>query len=69
MLVQSMPVQGEQPLVEVAEACGFRHLYHFDRVFKRSMGISPTAWLRSELSAAPGVDLHYRRPLCAAFRT
>jgi len=41
-------------LAEVAEACGFCDVYHFGREFKRSVGISPAAWRRSELSAAPG---------------
>lgn len=54
MQAQSLLVQGEQPLAEVAEACGFCDVYHFGREFKRSVGISPAAWRRSELSAAPG---------------
>ncbi len=54
MQAQSMLVQGEQPLAEVAEACGFCDVYHFGREFKRSVGISPAAWRRSEQSAAPG---------------
>lgn len=53
MQAQSLLVQGDQPLAEVAEACGFCDVYHFGREFKRSVGISP-ARLRSELSAAPG---------------
>ena len=54
MQAQSLLVQGDQPLAAVAEACGFCDVYHFGREFKRSVGISPAAWRRSELSAAPG---------------
>ncbi|RWN43469.1 MAG: AraC family transcriptional regulator [Mesorhizobium sp.] len=54
MQAQSLLVQSDQKLAEIAEACGFCDVYHFGREFKRSVGISPAAWRRSELSAGPG---------------
>jgi AraC-like DNA-binding protein len=36
----------DQPIVEVAEACGFTDAATFCRAFKRGEGISPAAWRR-----------------------
>ena len=51
MHAQSLLVQDEAPLAEVAELCGFCDVYHFSREFKRSVGIPPAAWRRSEVGA------------------
>lgn len=53
MHAQSLLVEGDAPLAEIAEACGFCDVYHFGREFKRSVGIAPAAWRRSELGARP----------------
>lgn len=49
MHAQSLIVQSGAPLAEIAELCGFCDVYHFSRDFKRSVGLSPAAWRRSEL--------------------
>ena len=38
---------GDMPLSEVAYTCGFASQSHFTTVFKRAMGITPSAWRRS----------------------
>ena len=51
MHAQSLIIRNEAALAEIAEACGFCDVYHFSREFKRSVGISPAAWRRSEIGA------------------
>jgi AraC-like DNA-binding protein len=51
---QSLMVGSAAPLAEVAESCGFCDVYHFSREFKRSVGITPAAWRRGELSVKVG---------------
>jgi transcriptional regulator GlxA family with amidase domain len=48
---QSLIVQNNATLSEIAEACGFCDVYHFSREFKHAIGISPAAWRRGELGA------------------
>lgn len=45
---QSLLVEG-RALAEVADLCGFCDVYHFSREFKRSTGVAPSFWRRSEL--------------------
>ena len=55
MHAQSLLIQSDAPMAEIAEACGFCDVYHFSREFKRSVGIAPASWRRSELGAgSPG---------------
>jgi transcriptional regulator GlxA family with amidase domain len=51
MFAQSLIIENGAPLAEIAETCGFCDVYHFSREFKRSVGVSPAAWRRSELGA------------------
>jgi transcriptional regulator GlxA family with amidase domain len=51
MHAQPLIILNEAPLARIAETCGFCDVYHFSREIKRSVGISPAAWRRSELGA------------------
>jgi AraC-like DNA-binding protein len=46
---QALIADSTMPLAEIAEVCGFCDVYHFSREFKRSVGLPPAAWRRSEL--------------------
>ena len=37
----------QEPLAQIAVACGFCDQSHFCRVFRQMTGISPSAWRRS----------------------
>lgn len=50
MHAQSLLVDGAT-LAKVAERCGFCDVYHFSREFKRSIGVAPSSWRRSEVGA------------------
>src|SRR5260370_3325834 len=52
MYAPSLIIPNRAALAEIAETCGFCDVYHFSREFKRSVGISPAAWRRSELGAS-----------------
>jgi AraC-like DNA-binding protein/uncharacterized RmlC-like cupin family protein len=53
MQAQSLLLENDAPLAEIADLCGFCDVYHFGREFKRSVGIAPAAWRRSELGSRP----------------
>lgn len=48
MHAQSLLVSGKN-LTQVADLCGFCDVYHFSREFKRSTGVAPSSWRRSEI--------------------
>ena len=39
-----MLVSGDQPITEVAMACGFNSVNYFNRVFKEVIGLTPRAY-------------------------
>ena len=47
---QSVMLRSAAPLAEIAESCGFCDVYHFSREFNRTVGITPAAWRKGELS-------------------
>lgn len=52
MLAQKLLLDGDISIANVAEKCGFSDVYHFGREFKKNVGISPSAWRRSERGIA-----------------
>lgn len=53
MHAQSLLVETAASIAEIADRCGFCDVYHFSREFKRSVGMPPAQWRRSELGARP----------------
>jgi AraC-like DNA-binding protein len=45
---QSLMVNSDAPLAQIADTCGFCDVYHFSREFKRAVGLAPSAWRRGE---------------------
>jgi AraC-like DNA-binding protein len=53
MQAQSLLAETGASIIEIAERCGFCDVYHFGREFKRSVGMPPAQWRRSERGAGP----------------
>jgi AraC family transcriptional regulator len=51
-IAQSLMLTSEQPLSEIALACGMSDQSHFTRAFRRVVGETPDAWRRSRRSSA-----------------
>ena len=49
--------KGDEPLVVLAERCGYRSEAAFCRAFKREFGLSPGRARREAAAAAPGADV------------
>ncbi|HYF51094.1 MAG TPA: helix-turn-helix transcriptional regulator, partial [Planctomycetota bacterium] len=49
-------VETNRKLYEIAEAEGYDDPYHFSRIFRRVMGVSPRQYRRSSQSGCVGVD-------------
>lgn len=54
MYAQSLMVDGDAKLTEIAGACGYCDVYHFTREFTRAIGVSPGAWRRGEACGRRG---------------
>ncbi|MBZ9603152.1 helix-turn-helix domain-containing protein [Phyllobacterium chamaecytisi] len=48
MMAQKLLVEGDAPIGDIAERCGFCDVYHLSREFKRSTGTSPRVWREGE---------------------
>ncbi len=46
---QSLMVNSDATLAQIADICGFCDVYHFSREFKRAVGVVPATWRRGEL--------------------
>ncbi|HUB44411.1 MAG TPA: AraC family transcriptional regulator [Acetobacteraceae bacterium] len=51
---QQLMLMSDQPLVQIALACGFTDQAHYCRVFRDVVGSSPNAWRRRNMALAPG---------------
>lgn len=51
---QQLMLMSDQPLVQIALACGFTDQAHYCRVFRDVVGASPNAWRRRNMALAPG---------------
>jgi AraC-like DNA-binding protein len=49
---QRMMLEGQEPLAQIALACGLSDQAHLSRVFRQATGCSPSAWRRRHAVAA-----------------
>jgi AraC family transcriptional regulator len=50
---QRLMLQSQEPLSQIALACGFADQAHYSRVFRDVVGFSPNAWRRRNLHLVP----------------
>ncbi|MER8376013.1 AraC family transcriptional regulator [Mesorhizobium sp. M1409] len=57
----------EEPLSQIAQACGLSDQAHLSKIFKRFVGMTPLRWRRAESGARPApADAHrWRRLSCS----
>jgi len=51
---QRMMLRSQEPLSQIALACGFADQAHYCRAFRDVVGLSPTTWRRRNMVPAPG---------------
>lgn len=51
---QQLMLLSDQPLSQIALACGFTDQAHYCRVFRHVVGMNPNAWRRRNMNLAPG---------------
>ena len=51
---QQLMILSQEPLSQIALACGFADQAHYCRVFRELVGSSPNTWRRRNMSLAPG---------------
>jgi AraC family transcriptional regulator len=59
---QEMMLATDQPLSQIALACGFYDQAHLCKVFRRFAAESPNAWRRGRLFAAPQTEVAMEHP-------
>ena len=51
---QRMMLRSQEPLSQIALACGFADQAHYCRAFRDVVGLSPNTWRRRNMAPAPG---------------
>src|SRR5690606_2306493 len=60
-LAQRLMLTTDEPLSQIALACGLADQAHLSKLFRREMGETPSAWRRRNLTGAQA-DARKRRP-------
>jgi transcriptional regulator GlxA family with amidase domain len=62
---QGMMLSTDEPLSQIAIACGLCDQAHFSKLFRRIVGASPNAWRRERRAAPADLPLSIARPAAA----